>query len=325
MKQYEATLKELWIVGTDLIGRCLETSPWRRLEKLKLSGASISSIAISSKLPRLEEMEIYCPETSGVHALEQLAIPSLATPKAFPSLHSLLVTSVTPHHIQRILSHLPRDRKLRSLTWRLPWDGATIEDCQRFIDILEMHPDYFRLKHLVITCPSLTVYGSMEPVDVNPVRIDIQPLFGFEALETLVIDVPHNVLITPSVLKALPDVWPQLHRLVLAPSCSVSHPPTIDHTHILELAQRLPQLIELGIKFDASCVTGQERINGSPHKLQVLRVGRSPICSTTGVIAFLRSNFPRLEELDISCHAVPKDESIFKQRWEAVLEGWKNV
>ncbi|KAJ3509428.1 hypothetical protein NMY22_g16294 [Coprinellus aureogranulatus] len=124
---------------------------------------------------------------------------------------------------------------------------------------------------------------------------------------------------------ALPGAWPQLSTLVLAPSRSISNPPTIDHSHILVLAERLPQLIILGIRFDASRVTGRERIVGKPPKLRVLSVGRSPICSTSGVIAFLRHNFPLLETLDVECRALPEGMTIFKQRWTAVLAGWKEA
>ncbi|KAJ3512772.1 hypothetical protein NMY22_g15237 [Coprinellus aureogranulatus] len=325
IKQCESTLKEICISGTELIDHCLETCSWRILEKISLFNPNISSLPMLSKFPQITKMEISRPEVDKASSLESLAIPSQATPDTFPALRSLNLSSMNTHDIQRILSYLPRNHQLRLLAWHLPWSGATVEDCRRFVDILEMHPEYFHLNHLEVVSSQYASLITPEPLDMNPLQIDIRPLFKFTALQTLLIDVDHSIMVTPSLITAIPDVWPQLRRLILAPSRSISHPPTIDHTHILHLAQRLPQLTELGIRFDASCVTGQERIDGSFHKLRILRVGRSPICSTSGVIAFLRHNFPRLETLDIECRALPEDMTIFKRRWEAVLAGWKEA
>ncbi|TEB32568.1 hypothetical protein FA13DRAFT_261103 [Coprinellus micaceus] len=157
---------------------------------------------------------------------------------------------------------------------------------------------------------------------MDPRQRDIAPLLDFIGLRSLIINVPCNIQLTSPMIYKMLTAWPYLHCLVLAPSRSLSHPPSIDHTHVLELMQKLPNLRELGIRFNASGVAGQERIAGSPSKLRILRVGRSPICSS-GVITLLRSNFPHLEVLDITCEVGANDGTMFRKRWEAALEGWK--
>jgi hypothetical protein len=164
-----------------------------------------------------------------------------------------------------------------------------------------------------------------EPIEMDPRRVDLSPLRIFGKLQVLSIKIPYSVEVTPTVIRDIPIYWPQLHQLEISQHLSCSRPPSIDHTHILELSQRLPNLRRLGIQFDASSVTSQEATVGSLSKLEALSVGRSPISSPVGVILFLRSNFPQLQTLETDYIARPKDDGLFRARWAAVLTGWNEA
>ncbi|KAJ3509425.1 hypothetical protein NMY22_g16293 [Coprinellus aureogranulatus] len=224
IKKCGPTLKEICIAGTELVDRCLETCSWPILEKIRVFTPHISSLPMLSKFPHIRKMEISHPEVGKASSHESLAVPAQATPNAFPPIRSLSLSSMKTDDIQCILSYLPHNQQLRLLAWHLPWSGATVEDCRRFIDILERHPDCSNLNHLEVAVQYASSLTS-EPLDLNPLQIDIRPLFKFAALQTLVIDVDHSIMVTPSLITAIPDVWPQLRRLILAPS-RLYQPPT---------------------------------------------------------------------------------------------------
>lgn len=322
IQRSDASLKELTLLGGDFLDRCFQSFAWKGLERLVLHIPSIACLPILAMLPRLSKLHFLNPLSDDVSPSEASRVACTSISNAFPSLTSLRVVSTT-RDIHRILSHLPSNTSLKSMAWHDYWPEISVAEYLCFIEDFESHSDHTSLNHLEIS--SISVFAEEEPVNMVTAQIELSPLFAFNALQALDILVSHSVLVTPDIISKVPDVWPQLRRLVLAPSRSISYLPVVDHTHVLSLLQRLPQLTELGLRFDASHITGQERIIGGPHKLRVLRVGRSPICSATAVVAFLQFNLPRLALLDIDCEVNPEDMILFKKRWGAVLEGWKEV
>ena len=192
------------------------------------------------------------------------------------------------------------------------------------MNALEEHADRTDLTHLKLRC-SFWQERQPEAFDMVPQRIDLSPVRVVGSLETFSISLPHTLRITPTVRASIPSWWPRLRQLHLCPHLSSSCPPSIDHTHVLELCRSLPGLHVLGIQFDATWVTGLEGVVDRPSQLRKLLVGRSPICSPSAVLSFLRSNFPKLESLDSRSTARPKDDELFKKRWEAVVEGLKGL
>ncbi|TEB21755.1 hypothetical protein FA13DRAFT_1716588 [Coprinellus micaceus] len=75
---------------------------------------------------------------------------------------------------------------------------------------------------------------------------------------------------------------------------------------------------------DASAIPWREQFPlATPHRrLHTLRVSNSPISSPSRVLAFLKSHFPRLEELDVFYADYDLETlSVLDRRWAAVLKG----
>ncbi|TEB32527.1 hypothetical protein FA13DRAFT_1709066 [Coprinellus micaceus] len=75
---------------------------------------------------------------------------------------------------------------------------------------------------------------------------------------------------------------------------------------------------------DASAIPRREQFPlATPHRrLHTLRVSNSPISSPSRVLAFLKSHFPRLEELDVFYADYDLETlSVLDRRWAAVLKG----
>ncbi|KAJ3535881.1 hypothetical protein NMY22_g6286 [Coprinellus aureogranulatus] len=322
IQRCDTNIKNISLREPEVIIRSLQILCGTGLETACLRFPSISSLPIAALLPQLLNLEIACPDTYDSPPLETIPAPSSVVPNPFPSLRSLNILARTTSDVYYILAHLPRNQGLQTLVWTADQLRRPRQEYQSFFETLKSHSDLFTLRHLEI-CEGHP-FSRQEPVEADPRQIDLTPLFTFNALQSLDINIAHSILITPSVVSQIPVLWPHLCRLILEPSRLSSHPPAIDHTHIFELVQGLPNLTDLGVRFDASRITGKERIAGHGHRLRTLKVGKSPISSPLGVIAFLRYNFPNLETLHTDWeYAGHSEGSVLRKRWNAVLKGWK--
>jgi hypothetical protein len=154
-----------------------------------------------------------------------------------------------------------------------------------------------------------------EPLDMEPRQIDISALYLYRGLVELDLRVSQSIQVSPDALSNVPTIWPKLRRLVLSPSFMSSYLPTINHRHLVELCSKLPELYEVGLLFDGTFISADEKVGSSPSNVTILCVGESPICSPPGVAAFIGANFPRLGMLDIESRDRTEGLSVFKKRW----------
>lgn len=323
MDRCKASLRKLYILGKDAIGRTFQSITFQALEDLELRFVPPTAINDLAALPMLRRLDI-----SSIEAEDSKGLPLnliVANPNTFSALRSLEVKATQPHDIHYLLRHLPPNRGLHSLEWDAIWEKNSVEDWQLFLKALAAHYKCFCLTHLKLRGrpPTSPLRPFEPPVEIDPLQLGLEPLFKFGSLQTLEIEMPHCIALSPSIIAKIPSVWPALHRLILAPSTPSPHPPDIDHTHVLELCQKIPSLTWLSVRFDASRITGEERFVGPPPKLRLLGVGRSPILSPSGVTSWLLHNFPEFRLLITERDYDEEDGDVFKTRWEAVDKGWR--
>lgn len=321
----EASLREVWIVGGEFAARCLESFSWETLDTLTVHYLNIALLPLLTSPPRLRNLEMAFSVVSGAPSPHIPTTRPAKSLETFKSLQSLKISMPKGElSVRQIFPYIPRTKALRSLQWHFGLAHVAATACQDFVKALEEHADRMDLVRMEIHS-NLWQGSQSEALDMDHERIDFSPLQVFRNLEILSIGLPYTLHVTPAVIADIPICWPRLRHLHLCPFLSTSCPPSINHTHILDLSQRLPGLEALGIQFDATWVTGQEGVVGQPSQLRRLHVGRSPICSPSAVLSLLRSNFPKLKSLRIHYTARPKDDGLFKERWQAVAEGLEEV
>lgn len=217
------------------------------------------------------------------------------------------------------IRQLPENNKLTTLDWEYEKRPSPAE-VNWVIEQVAGHCNPVVLRSLKLKIDPALYHAHWEDDDTGIDQVVLGPLRALRELREIHLDFARSILITPATLAKIPVSWPRLEFLALEVEVADVRPPMVNHTHVLELATRLPSLRRWGLRFDATRVTPQDvntDLQRPTPKLEVLRVGNSPICSHTTVLAFLKKSFPRLRNITHFC--IPggrcSDCSIIGKRW----------
>ena len=179
------------------------------------------------------------------------------------------------------------------------------------------HLNPFYLQHLELGDRHLPITADAPTEDAE--NIEMAPFLNFRRLETVILTFSSSINITPKSIASIPGAWPQTHNLNLLPSTPIQPPPSVDHAHLLQLVASLPLLRTLGLRFDATKISGHERGAGHPFALRRLTLTGTPLRDPFGVASFLEENFPSLQDLDFGKQAKgsPPEE---RQLWATVSD-----
>ncbi|KAF6753279.1 hypothetical protein DFP72DRAFT_849282 [Ephemerocybe angulata] len=249
--------------------------------------------------------------------------PPLVKPPGanFPSLKAVRLLGRSVQDFIAFLQHLPRSNSVRKLDLILAGMTACL-DYQGLIETIQNHCNPRVLKSLDLC--DYAEAGEPDDDDIDPEGgVDLSPLMVFGKLKQLTIHVPEHVKITPMLLSQIPTAWPKMVTLYIDDYVQAAgRIPLIDHTHVSTLLKRAPSIRHLGIVFDATKITDSVSNSNGPFPLLILSVGDSAIYSPSRVLAWIKNQFPELENLRSIAYM---NEALDRQskRWERVVEDWR--
>ncbi|TEB21747.1 hypothetical protein FA13DRAFT_1799504 [Coprinellus micaceus] len=282
LRRLSPRLQSLALHGDATIEYSLQLTSWDLLEHLDVGSLYISMIPYLSLLPRLASLDITTvyPEASDTTP------PTTKPTKGFFRLKKLIGSTGHLSDLDHFLRYLHPLNVLHSIKWHA-WKPFRRHDFEAFLAS-------------VVRCCNTVALTSLEVQQMHPIeeepmdmegRVDISPLHMFKNFQRLSLLFSQTILVTPDTVTQIPLAWPNIRSLILSQYHSSSYTRLINHYHILELVSKLPHLQELGLSFDATQVTGQERAKVSFRTLNTLLLGDSPIVSPSRVTSFLKANF----------------------------------
>ncbi|KAJ3514666.1 hypothetical protein NMY22_g14661 [Coprinellus aureogranulatus] len=288
---------------TDFVTEYLTSSTWDQLKDLHIYATcsdnlpylDVSAIQHLASLPRLTKLRLDdLTEVPSPHQFHEGMGNGRACTARFASLAELVLSSLYCSDLVAFLNYLPPKVALTSLLCNaLSEEEETLADqeAQRVIDAVHERCNPGTLQSLSL---EVNEYGGEEEETVDldeDAGLDIQPLLDFNKLTSLKFLINGRYRLAPETIERISEAWPNMETLDLRSTFCTTQIPRIDHSHILLLARKLPSLETLGIRFDATKITGSERGVGAPFPLKHLYVGDSPISSPSRVLSFLRGNF----------------------------------
>lgn len=280
--------------GLDLARSIIATTLWPNLQSLKLRNLSDDMIPHLAAFPRLSSLTFrFVKDIFGQHAQAVSKGPT-----SFQRLEELIVPCDNLHTAAKILQHLPQLTGIRVLNLSAHASASPLVS-QNIINIVHDRVDKSTLKTLELGDNEIPEIGA-EPEDVNPLEvhdqavIDMRPLFVFPNLTKLILRFEGRVRVTPDEVAVIASLWSNLEHLDLCGAYPITRRPSIDYTHLFQVAEGCPKLHTLGLPFDATGVTGTETCSAGPFtRLKDLRVAGSLVKYPACVAAFfLRTNFP---------------------------------
>lgn len=291
------------------------------LQHLRLHELPIQDLGRLRPLQHLASLEIaYLTERLGPHV----------SSVTFPVLEVLSIKQTyTFSSLVTIVRCLPRENALRTLYCKVTNYRRT-RDTEVSIDALLQRLNPCTLEHLsVIVYPLSDREDDTEPRDLDLKEVTELPLrlFEFKQLVTLKINIPDGFKVTAQPLSTFPNIWPQMQTFDSLPSTPTGQAPYISHLDIVDLVGRWRSLRRLGLRFDASRVTGLEE--GPLNSLRELNVGESYIASPSRVTRWIINTFPSLMFLDASGYdSWTTDEdwtpNMLALRWMDVMDGFED-
>ncbi|KAF5313411.1 hypothetical protein D9611_008514 [Ephemerocybe angulata] len=340
-------LKELQLIdvapatlGLSFLTNYLRTTSWNNLEILRIANISADAISHLSALPNVTILEIW--SLRDLPRLHVYSDTDWKTPPphveempntAFPSLETLNLISGSSESIEAFIQHLPPDNYLHTLQCTVNRVEPSGDAMTSLLASIRLHCDPKSLRKLVLkTGPPLLAFTPIEDLEMQPNEgVNLTPLSVFEELEELSLNFPININLLPADIDFIVESFPLLVKLKVDTNVSDAVVARLDHNHVLRLLYDLPFLKKLGLRFDATQITGEEMIPASsihtrPAPLEKIWVGDSPIYSPEAVIKFLERHCPnlnlnKLETVQLNeeySHSVPV--MVYKRRWMAVRD-----
>ncbi|KAF6763683.1 hypothetical protein DFP72DRAFT_873144 [Ephemerocybe angulata] len=315
--------------SSHLVVRCIRAAPWINLNHAEISSITLDVLLLLGTLPQLAYLKLGIPSV----ATNDSSSSSDQIQDIFPALKTLDLRSPKPAKFSDVLRFF-HSSPIRSLTL-LSWKPVATKEAEAVVMGFRQHLNHRTLRVLSWTeHPSmLNMQGTpdLRDIDVHD-TIDISALFVFASLRSLILDLQKPVKLTQAEVAQIPVAWPAIRVLSLHNSTE-HHVPLIDHTHVLSIVSKCSHLASLAVPFDASRLTGEETLTGSPLGLDWLYVDNdSSIYSPSRVLAFLKTNFTPSMALagskDKGMLTESDDESepkpvTFRSRWKAVVDGWE--
>ncbi|KAF6751097.1 hypothetical protein DFP72DRAFT_908467 [Ephemerocybe angulata] len=327
--------------GLVFLENYLRTSSWDHLEILRVPNVTPKSLAQLSTLPVLATLDLW--DLSGIPHLYTYSDDDLEAPPehissmsgdAFRSLKILKARCKSTFEFEALLQHVPPRNQVHSLKCLLGSIPSS-RDIGSLFTSIRLHCNPESLRKL-----GVQVYGDPEveeeslKVEVNE-GVNLRPLLDFEKLETLSLNLSTTgINLNPEDIDYIVECFPSLVKLKIDANTFDSRLPLIDHSHFLKLIYGLKHLRKLGLRFNATNITGDEDRPGALSEgkgeeekhsgsLKMLWVGDSPIYSSDRVASFLKRHCPELES---SIYTIYFEEDppermpvmVYKRRWEAV-------
>ncbi|KAF6747854.1 hypothetical protein DFP72DRAFT_972165 [Ephemerocybe angulata] len=297
-----------------LTTKYLSSSTWDNLQSF--CARTCSSISILASLPQLRTLRLTEVQNTDIQIQSTLLDQDTleVRNRGFPSLREMEVHARSFTIILEFIRHLPTSNTIRTLTFgtflspasppeiqdilssiRARVNPLTLESLQIADNELdEVHQQAFWAPGPDIEPPEPEDLGYDEPIDALPHTHD------FTNLEVLVLRFNERIRVTSGDLAAIPGRWPRLTRFEISETGPKPQHPLVDHTDLMALVEHCPSLRVLGVPFDTTRISGEERSPQGPFLLSRLYVIGSPICSPSCVAEFLQGNFPELEQIELA-------------------------
>lgn len=300
------------------------SNKWLHLETLKIASLGVDAVPHLAALPRLANLEVKLID-KGQH----IQPPMNDIGQSFTLLRNLDIHTFGGFGptIAFFRYLLPTNgvRKLTCTTSR----GTICDEAKQLLATLQAHFNPRALKKIDVQDNFLPPQNRGRMVGVRPGHhastIDISPISNFTGLEKLILRFEPQVTMNTSDITLIPSSWPRMKHIDLRGTLPLDNeqPPTIDHTHIFGLLEKLPVIRFLGIPFNAANIPPGSVSPHAPFALEKLRVCGSPIVSCSRVTRFLQQNFPNLKK----CSGRYQDWLIWDRPWDAlweeVAEAWQ--
>ncbi|KAJ3509426.1 hypothetical protein NMY22_g16292 [Coprinellus aureogranulatus] len=323
VKRLHPSLKEVEVGGESLRESNWWTQlPWAQLDQFhgrRVSMEDVFSFRPLSQVSILKVTYLSAETTNPNPSSNPVHYPSLA------SLRKLEGRSARIEDVMHYMNRLATPNCLQTISY-FGLSSSAVSQYQDVINSISRSCNALTLSAITLQNNRLARLPP-EPLDVEYGQVEIPSLFPFKHLESVRLELFQAISVCPETAERIPHMWPKLTCLILSPAFSTSRPPSIDHTHIIQLLNGLPALRELGVRFNATAIESGETSPGShsQYRLRILRLGNSPILSPSRVQQFLSSKLPYLEELDVTYMARANEDTLYRRRWEAVRAGWSTA
>ncbi|KAF5313413.1 hypothetical protein D9611_008516 [Ephemerocybe angulata] len=282
------------------ITRCLKSFTWENLEVLRVTMLSVDTISHISTLPRLTYLDLWDQKRLPIRYVyewpkdveEPPAHFTAMSATAFPSLRSLKITGDI-HAVEAFVQQLPPNNRLHTFKCALNLDPG---DLASLLITIRLHCHVDHLRKIVIKPES--------SVTRHDLGIDIGCILDFTNLETLAINLRKTTVnLGEHDIVNISKSFPQLRKLKIDTDVHDSRIPLIDHEDLLNLIYRCAHLKKLGLRFDATRITGEEKAPKEytkPTVLEKLWVGDSPIYWPKGIAKVFEAHCPNLRGQNIT-------------------------
>ncbi|KAF5313412.1 hypothetical protein D9611_008515 [Ephemerocybe angulata] len=276
-KNIPSALKELRLnninrtaSGLLFLGNHIRSSSWDRLETLKIPNIPPGTLAQLSTLPCLATLEVW--SLSGIPLLHRYFKRDLAaspahlstiSSNAFRPLKVLRIRGVKTSDFEALLQQLPPCNQIHTLKCTLDSIPSS-RNMKALLVSIRLHCNPASLRKVGIHVFIADVVPQEEGVkaQVNA-GIDLGPLLDFAKLETLSLNLSTTgVNLDPNDIDHIVESFPSLVKLKIDAETFDSRVPCIDHNHVLQLLYGLKDLRKLGLRFNATNITGREEIPG---------------------------------------------------------------
>ncbi|KAJ3537502.1 hypothetical protein NMY22_g5564 [Coprinellus aureogranulatus] len=294
--------------------------PWDDLADLEIYSISHNTFRKIAHLPQLNKLHLHTleriPLRYGIHEP-----PTYPPSTFFPSLKALAIQTNRLLPVVSAVQHLNPASQLQSLTVMVHGDGtdpASFEEVEAFFGIIGHHCNPSTFTSLWVSISK----SREEPLDGN--AVNIVPLFSLPHLDQIHITSYFPLHFSPADVAMMIASLPKLRTLAIIGNKYANSPPSLGFEHIWQLAQGLPELRDLKLRFDATRIRGDEKGPGAPYpNIEILDVLTSPTSSPCGTIRWLQTNFPNLRRLDHAICSEDEGSQCFnrERRW-VVTKCW---
>lgn len=304
---------------------------WQKLRVLKVQDVTAVSLQHISTLPLLATFEVSAlsklPDRYNMDDGTLAPFNLQGTVRnAFHSLQHLLLGARRLATITKFLqcALAPKHDGIQNIKCRMTGSPSTPADTAQFLTTIQNRCS-ISLRQLDIE----DLVAGRENVDIPlSEETDLSLLYNFN-LEHLNISPAHTSsgCLTAHDIERIIESWPNITHLQIDGSHFNSRIPRLDHSHVLSLLYGCPRLRMLGLRFDATKITGGEvGLNDVAPILEALSVGDSPIYSPSRVGLFLRNHCPGLRKGSLYYtdstggirHPPNAPQYLYCERWSAV-------
>ncbi|KAF6751099.1 hypothetical protein DFP72DRAFT_498787 [Ephemerocybe angulata] len=274
-KNIPSALKELRLnninrtaSGLLFLGNHIRSSSWDCLETLEIPNIPPGTLAQLSTLPCLATLEVW--SLSGIPLLHKYSTRDLAAPPAhlsaissdaFRPLKALRIRYAKTSDFEALLQRLPPCNQVHTLKCTLDSIPSSRNMSALLLSIrLHCNPESLRKVGIHVFIANVVPQEEGVKAQVNA-GIDLGPLLDFAKLETLSLNLSTTgVNLDPNDIDNIVESFPNLVKLKIDAETFDSRVPRIDHNHVLQLLYGLKDLRKLGLRFNATNITGREEI-----------------------------------------------------------------